>query len=716
MSIVDAFRQLGLSSPEQMLLCCPAGYDDLRERHTNWSGIGQERVLVEAHMCPPDDVLAFTKDRKQQPRTPTDMRYTAQTRRLSIPLRDATGEVATLSVFGNVWAWRNKVEGERLTLSVSPRRFGRDLYFQDVEMVNPVWVGRIRPRYRGIQGKVSAERIERDVLAVIDSPTAYEICRDRILEVAGCAESELLERIGAQNSTVMGILMNLHSPDTVDAGRRAEAFAARISAFGMQCAALSRNVRRPHRAAPLSIDPGVLERAIAGVAPALTPDQVQAIRGIADSLGRQRPLNGLLTGDVGTGKTLAYLIPAISASQAGARVAIIAPTVILADQIAGEIIERFPSVPVARVRAGEVIREPGAIQVGTVGLINESLRCNYVPQFVVIDEQHRLSTEQCERIVRPWTHVLEVSATPIPRTVALARYSGVERFVLTTCPVEKDIWSGVLDAAAGDRDRIRRWLKHAVETRSRALFVYPSVDVELPAAGAAAVRKKSPGSGGQSALDLERAEATQRATRTLLDAAAGIEAAYPDQVAVLHGQMDDAAKADALEKFKCAERLIMVASSIVETGVDLPDLRLAVVMGAERFGAAQLHQLRGRLARQGGRGAFAMFVENHGALLPEARERLAAVAQVRDGYELAERDLELRGFGQVDGIEQTGDAVPVFRCQALSAADFFEILGDARDLDPAEEFDETPLEPEELLPLDENYEARSVTGDQIRLL
>jgi ATP-dependent DNA helicase RecG len=694
-----------------MLLCSPAGYDDLRQLRTSWRALAhgpEVRVLVQARMCPPDDVKAYTADRRVLPREPHDQRYTKKTRRLSVPLADSHGHVANLTVFGNIWGWKDLERDQLLTLAVTPKRFMGQLYFNEPEFISPAWIGRVRPRYRGLPGRVAAERIEEAVLEIIDSPAAYEHCRQVILSAFVGDEATILARAGVEEPSIAAVLMNLHGPTDIEAGQRAIGFARRISALAVQSAAIARNVRAPDPRAVLRVDVAGLEEELSRVVPALTQDQRDCALGVAVRLTSTRPLNALLSGDVGTGKTLAYLLPAVAAWRAGAQVSIVVPTMILADQIARELDTRFPDVDSARVNAGEPVVRPSAIQVGTVGLVNEAVRSGYVPNLLIVDEQQKLSTAQREGMAGAWTHVLEVSATPIPRTLAIARYSGIEHFVLRECPVKKEIRSGVLDGANDGRETLSRWIRYAVESRQRVLLVYPSVESEMPvskkaARGAQAAPDETSGSQPPLLPAAQRVEGEARATRTLLAAAEGIERRFPGEVVLLHGAMKDDEKRRALESFRAGDRHIMVASSVVEIGVDLPDVRLVAVAGAERFGLSQLHQFRGRTARQGGKGAFAMFVEDFERLPSDAKERLVAVATIRDGFELAERDMQLRGFGGTDGSEQSGDADTLFKCINLTPDDFFllkdeEVAAAARRADDAPAEDSPIVDPERYAP------------------
>lgn len=219
-----------------------------------------------------------------------------------------------------------------------------------------------------------------------------------------------------------------------------------------------------------------------------------------------------------------------------------------------------------------------------------------------------------------YTHILEASATPIPHAIASTLYAGIDVLRLHTSPVSRNIVSSLEDGAS--HKRISADIKETIAQGHKVAIIYPRVNA-------------------QSDVSVERA-------------AVEIETAMPGTVAMVHGKLPEQQIRETLDAFRRGDKKILVASSIVETGIDVPDIRLMVVRDAERFGAAQLHQLRGRLARNGGSAKFIMMIDSiHGAQ-EFTLQRLKAVRDISDGFKLAEEDMVIRGFGDLLGEQQNG--------------------------------------------------------------
>ena len=321
--------------------------------------------------------------------------------------------------------------------------------------------------------------------------------------------------------------------------------------------------------------------------------------------------------------------------------AIITPRTLLADQIAGQIVHLFPEIPVERVGAGTRINDPRALLIGTPGLATLAQKQGYVPNFLVCDEQHKFSASAREALVGPATHLLEVSATPVPRSLAASLYDGLEILNLRECPVQKTIHSSIVDKATNGPMAIAA-IRQALARGERAAMVYPLV------------ADADDGSGRQS----------------VESAFASLSAAFPGRVTMLHGELSDEEIRLNVARLRSGECPLVIASTVLEIGIDIPSVSVMVVRDADCFGISQLHQLRGRLVRNGGTGDFLMVVENAANLPEETLARLQAVARTTDGYELAELDLVQRGFGNVDGTQQTGDSRTLFRQIRLGARDF----------------------------------------------
>ncbi|HEX5110550.1 MAG TPA: ATP-dependent DNA helicase RecG [Vicinamibacterales bacterium] len=370
----------------------------------------------------------------------------------------------------------------------------------------------------------------------------------------------------------------------------------------------------------------------------LTAGQRQAVKEIVDDMRRPAPMHRLLQGDVGAGKTIVALLAAIVAMENGLQVAFMAPTEILAAQHYATIARllsqsRFRvdlltgSTPGLRKHtlAANIERGTTNLVVGTHALVQETIRFHALG-LVVIDEQHRFGVAQRAALrakgLRP--DVLLMTATPIPRTLALTDYS------------ELDV-SKIADLPPGRRP-VRTWVK----PESRRDEIYDLMRTELDAGRQAYVIY--PLVEESEKIDLR--SATEMADHLQAE----IFPAY--RVALLHGRMKQDAKDNVMQAFAAGHIQILVSTTVVEVGVDVPNATIMLVEHAERFGLSQLHQLRGRV----GRGAW----ESHCVLLyqapwsDDARERLKVMAETTDGFLIAERDLELRGPGDFFGTRQSG--------------------------------------------------------------
>ncbi|MCB9833347.1 MAG: DEAD/DEAH box helicase [Planctomycetes bacterium] len=392
-----------------------------------------------------------------------------------------------------------------------------------------------------------------------------------------------------------------------------------------------------------------------------TAAQDRALEEILADLARPRPMRRLLQGDVGSGKTAVAVAAAAAAALAGHQVALMAPTEVLARQLQAQVAERLQAyglvsalvlgrLPRAEKRAlglglarGEV-----AVAVGTQALFAERLDFAALG-LVIVDEQHRFGVMQRLKLIRKGRapHLLAMSATPIPRSLALTVCSDLDLSVLDERPpgrkgVATRIHSREID---GPYD----WGAVAAEARAgaRCYVVFPAIDSEE-----------------ESIPSLFR-HGRQIARRHFR----GIP------VAALHGQMDDEEKIRNLEAFRRGDVRVLFATTVIEVGVDVPDARRIIIVGAGRFGLAQLHQLRGRVGRGGERGHCDLLVATRKAA---ESDRLGLLEETEDGFVVAERDLELRGPGDMMGLRQHG-LMPAMRLIDDEGL-LIEAFADAREL------------------------------------
>ena len=402
--------------------------------------------------------------------------------------------------------------------------------------------------------------------------------------------------------------------------------------------------RRKFAARPgLAIPPSqrLVPRLLASVPFEPTRAQLRVIDEIGADMARPRPMRRLLHGDVGSGKTFVALCAALRAVESGHQVALMAPTEILAEQHFHSL--RAHAAPagveeIALLKGGlrAAVREEiltglasGSIRiaVGTHALIEEGVSFARLG-LAVVDEQHRFGVAQRTRLSAKGEGIdlLIMTATPIPRSLAMTLYGDLAVSVIDEMPPGRQPVRTVLRDPS-HRDRILAFVVDEVTSGRQAYVVYPVID------------------------ESERSD--------LNSARAGYEELLRGplkelRVELLHGRLPAGEKAGAMARFARGEIDVLVATTVIEVGVDVPNATVMIVEHAERFGLAQLHQLRGRVGR-GGEAAYCILVDHSAAddAVP-ARDRLDSLCQTMDGFELARRDMEIRGPGELMGTRQAG--------------------------------------------------------------
>jgi ATP-dependent DNA helicase RecG len=399
---------------------------------------------------------------------------------------------------------------------------------------------------------------------------------------------------------------------------------------------LVRADNRARRGTPLQGD-GRLRDKLALPFP-LTGAQQRSIREIAGDMAQASPMLRLLQGDVGSGKTVVALEAMLIAVEAGAQAAMLAPTEILARQhyatltrlVAGTGVEIALLTGRDKGRARESILMgllDGSIDivVGTHAIFQDTVAYKNLA-LVVIDEQHRFGVGQRLMLTRKGRltpHCLAMTATPIPRTLTLAQYGEMEVSQLDEMPPGRQAIDTRVVAVERMGDVVGALSRH-LEGGGQAYWVCPMVRENENE-------------------DLAAAEARY----------AELKARFGDTVALVHGQLKPEAKDAAMERFVRGEAKLLVATTVIEVGVDVPNSTLMVIEQAERFGLAQLHQLRGRVGR-GSEKSVCLLLRGE-AMSETARQRLALMRETQDGFRLAEEDLKLRGGGELLGTRQSGD-------------------------------------------------------------
>ena len=470
----------------------------------------------------------------------------------------------------------------------------------------------------------------------------------------------ILERqklIGMQEA-----IRELHFPSSFEKVEKAQKRMAFEEMFLIQLVAVrSRKNWETSQAVKIDFDEKLIKSFVTSLPFKLTDAQKKSTFQILKDLERPHPMNRLLEGDVGSGKTAVAAIAALEAMMAGYQTAIMAPTEVLARQhfeTFGKVLKGFSQKIglltnsesrtfwkkntrknfLGKIRRGEI-----KILIGTHALIQESVEFKNLA-LVIIDEQHRFGVEQRARLQKAAAeikselpargksasgrknsvpHLLSMTATPIPRTLALAFYGNLDLSILDELPKGRKKIITEIVALAG-REKVYDFIRMEIKKGRQAFFIFPLIEKSEKISGRAAT------------IEYEKLS----------------KEIFPDlQIGLLHGRMKPKDKEEAMKKFKDKEFDILVSTSVIEVGVDVPNATIMIIEGSERFGLAQLHQFRGRVGRSEHQSHCFLFTDSSSAT---TNKRLKALLESEDGFALAEKDLEIRGPGQFLGTRQSG--------------------------------------------------------------
>jgi ATP-dependent DNA helicase RecG len=667
-----AGRRLGFLTVRDLLFHLPRRYDDLREMKQLGELVWVEEGTVVSARVRVADVRVEPSFRRRVQRT------------IAV-FEDDTGTIEA-TWFGRRFIERRLFPGAEIIVSGKLKRFGRKLTLdnpdfqpvgRDDEMLH---VGRIVPIYRLTAG-LTAARLRIAIREALDrAGNAYP----EYLPPSIAAEEQLLP--------IPDALENAHYPSTFEGRDAALRRLAFDELLALQLGMVGRRRQRGRDAArAIGVDDqgdarirasltGSLGRKL-GRDVALTEDQGRAIAEIRSDIARPTPMLRLLQGDVGSGKTAVAAWALAAAARNGLQGALLAPTDLLARQhhatvaalledagVAVELLTGSQTAARARRTLELLASGQAPVVVGTHALIQDRVEFAALG-LVVIDEQHRFGVEQRGQLEAKSgghaPHVLLMTATPIPRTLGQVLYADLDVSDLRTPPEGRiPIRTGIRhpDQLGGVWERVRA----EAAAGHRTFVVVPLIDEAEPG--------DEESGGGFFDSSAPAAEAEFVRLRELL---------APLRVGMVHGRMKPAERDAEMARFRDGELDVLVGTTVVEVGVDVPEATMMVIEGADRFGLAQLHQLRGRVGR-GSAESFCVLVSD--STDETAQARLKAVAEIRDGFELAEKDFEIRREGDVLGLVQSG--LPRHRVASLQSKDHVAHARRARDhaealLDPA---------------------------------
>lgn len=630
---VKDLRLLDVSSVRDLLWYVPFRYDDYSQV------VGAGHVKAGQTVT----VIGEITSLKSRP---------AKNRRMKIvegTIADDTGELKVVW-FNQTYLEKSLPVGSQVALA------GRVDDKYGLSMANPMiekggaktHTGRIVPVY-GLTGSITMRRLRDAMHAALPAAAEFPdwLPSDIVADESFPSLSEALKGV--------------HFPDSREELDRAVARLKFDELFLHQMMfARVRQDRTRKMAASIPFNEAFVKAFVSGLPFTLTGAQRKAIWDVLQDIEKPHPMNRLLEGDVGSGKTVVAAAAAASVLHAGERVVYLAPTEILARQQHGSL-SGYLSEPVALLtRSQQLLGQEeigkdelvakisdGSVRcvVGTHALLRDQVQLQDA-RLVIVDEQHRFGVEQRHALLETpevAPHLLSMSATPIPRTLALTIYGDLDLSVLNEMPAGR---KPVATAMVPDAQQAGMWghVKELIHSGQQAFVVCPLID-----------------------------PSDKLGAKSVTEVAAELKkgALKGTKIEVLHGRLKSDEKEAAIEAFRSGKVDVLVSTTVVEVGVDIPNASVMVIVGAERFGLAQLHQLRGRVGRSD--------IQSYCYLLPDtlserSEARLKAMEESTDGFVLAQKDLKLRGAGNVFGNAQSG--FPDF--QLATPADT-EIMKKARD-------------------------------------
>ena len=620
----ESLQRLGIKTVEDLLFHFPIGYQDRTELKQIADLLPDEDFVIRGHV-----------EKVSQTFVPRKM--------LLVKLKDNTGHIYIRFFYYFPGLRSIFKEGVELQISGKGRlgRYGLETIHPEYEVVtNKDFKPQILPRYSLTKG-ITHQKIRKLVLEAIN------LLKENKVEIPDYLPSDKLDSLNKS-------IIDIHSPDPDSdindylIGGESEA-RKRIGLeeiIANKISYLSIKEQNKNRIAAKFKDSSLAKNILNNLPFELTNDQKNAYSEISKDLALGSPMLRLLQGDVGSGKTIVAALIAANIVAANKQVAILAPTTILANQHYQNFVDWFGgneeveiltskiTTKEKKAKCEKILTGKAKIIIGTHAVFQDDISYKNL-SLVIYDEQHRFGVSQRLRLkekANEYPHQLLLSATPIPRTMAMSVLAGLDISTIRSLPPNRrSIVTSTLPN--NRRDALIKRIKSAICNNSQVYWVCPLID--------------------ESESELIGLEDLEKILSKEFN---------KDDYEIIHGKMKDADKQKILENFKNKKTKILLATTVIEVGIDVPDANIMVIENAERFGLAQLHQLRGRVGR-GTKESFCILMHSNN-LTELAEQRLKIITGTSDGFIIAEEDLKLRGPGDILGLSQTG----------LPSFTFFDLL------------------------------------------
>jgi RecG-like helicase len=719
--LIEAMEKKGVHDRIGLVFHFPKKFKDFRKRDTSLadvltqSGVGSDVYLRVKLMSSPNF-------------------KTGSGKRPTMVLANVSDGIRTFPIarFGNAFVWRRLKAGDYI--HISGKIFMDD--FNGVHSVkNPDLVpadmqGKIAPIYSPRGKDFNSEQVYTAVTVALE--ILLKQAEQRVCEAVGLTSPDIACAVTDDFRNVSEILKAMHSPVSIaqlDAARRSVRM---INALHVIIQIKESHHRSPHERASISYAVDEIKQVLKNVPFTITDEQKRCVWNVTQQLASREPMDHLIYGDVGCGKTVSYAIPSILAQHHGKQVVILTPNSLLAKQVTKDIKEYGPETPSHLVIRGVKKKELDKIDlkerpiiVGTSAVF-KFLTNN--PNFdgvdlLICDEQQKLGTSQKEILTHPFTNIIEATATPVPRTVAHSLYADKAVSFIEKAPVKKDIKTVIVPPSS--KRKAFELMKSFIESGDQVAVVCPNrvqlytwFDAQITSEDDEDILLSNLKQAGLSKIEIQKKTGTnyrvrcrQRITNifetkeeadeniegvkvTKWEEVQGAENAleskrnviavgelwnemYPGRVVTIHGGMTPDEKLACMDQAMQDDCAVIVTSSLIEVGLTFPRLRALLIQASEMMGISTLHQLRGRLARHGGDGLFMMGIKTELEDTPEKTiERLEALVHETRGSKLAEIDMYQRGVGDLrkSGVIQSGNVKGLFPDLKILPSDLTEFM------------------------------------------
>src|SRR3989339_1473053 len=666
-------KKFGIKTIQDLLFHFPARYDDFKKKKK----ISAPRHKLGQTACAQGKIIEIENSR-------TKKRWMAMT---EASIEDDTGQIKAVW-FNQPYIAKSLKEDDFVSLAGKISLYKEGLYFNSPsyerinnfdENENLTHTGRIVPVYPETRGITSKW------LRYIIKPLLYRFAE----QIPESLPKEIIKKY--KFLAIQEAMWQLHFPETFEHADAAKARFSFEELFLIQLNVLKEKIKLKQKkspACPMRAD--LMKKFTSSLPFKLTDSQKKCAFAILKDLEKSVPMSRLLEGDVGSGKTVVATMAALNTAKCGYQTAFMAPTEILAKQHFKTITELLLNFDVnvglltgkdARIfKKNETIEvskksfngdlENGQLNIiiGTHALIQKGVNFKNLG-LVVVDEQHRFGVEQRDKLIKNKKlvpHLLSMTATPIPRTLALTVYGDLDLSLIDEMPKNrKKIKTLVVEPK--DRKEAYNFIEKEVNEGKGVFVICPKIESKKPGENGCPTSHQA---GGMSDIPPAFAPQNYDLRSIALNEVKAVkdeykklsEEIFPDlRITMLHGKMKPKEKERIMLDFKKGEIDILVSTSVVEVGVDVPRATIMMIEGAERFGLSQLHQFRGRVGRSDMQSYCFLFTTDPSML---NRKRLKALVESSNGFELAEKDLEIRGPGSLYGTQQSG--IPDMAMQGLS--------------------------------------------------